>query len=87
MNSYYLLKENDIVLKDSFREFITRLFADSYVDYVYIAKDILGSPYAHWPIKYLKDFPYEKIHFSWSQIYYCSRSFLSCLSEEYKKII
>lgn len=82
---HYLLMENDIVLNGSFRLFLSRLLEDENVDYVHIAKDNLGSPYKHWTCNYISDFPYNKLYFSWCQLFYCSRSFLMCFSEEYDK--
>lgn len=82
---HYLLMENDIVLKGSFRKFVSKLFDDYDVDYVHIAKDVCGGPEGHWPIDLNEKFPYRKIYFSWCHMYYCSKDFMTCLSNEYCK--
>ena len=72
----YLLMENDIVLNGSFREFVQKIAEKGMADYIHIATDMLGSPQEHWPIKYIKDNPWEDVRFSWCQLFCVSHRFL-----------
>ena len=72
----YLLMENDIVLNGSFREFVQKIAEKGTADYIHIATDMLGSPQEHWPIKYIKDNPWEDVRFSWCQLFCVIHRFL-----------
>lgn len=82
---HYLIMENDIILKGSFKEFVQRISSIDSVDYIHIAKDYEGDSFSHWPINFIEHFKYAKIYFSWCQIFYCSYNFLSCIRDEFKK--
>lgn len=73
---HYLLMENDIILNGSFRSFVEKINIDDNVDYMHIASDIEGGPENHWPIKYIKNNPFDNLYFSWCQLFYISRKLL-----------
>lgn len=79
--SHYLLMENDIVLNGCFSEFVQRINAETEIDYIHIATDILGGHKAHWPIKYIRNNPFTVLHFSWCQIFYISKRYLDVASD------
>lgn len=73
---HYLLMENDIVFTGDIAEFITNV-NDIDIDYIHISTDILGGPKNHWPVSYIKNSPFPKLYFSWSQIFYISHRYLT----------
>lgn len=79
--SHYLLMENDIVLNGCFSEFARRINAETEIDYIHIATDVLGGHEAHWPIKYIRDNPFAVLHFSWCQMFYISKRYLDAIGE------
>ena len=68
--------ENDIILKGDFRRFLEKVNQESRTDYIHIASDVEGCIEKHWPIRSITDSPFEHLYFSWSQLFYVSRSFL-----------
>jgi len=79
--SHFLLMENDIVLNGRFSEFAQRINAETEIDYIHIATDILGGHEAHWPIKYIRNNPFAVLYFSWCQIFYISKRYLDAVHE------
>lgn len=73
---HYLLVEYDIIFNGSFRNFVEKINIDDNVDYIHIASDIEGGPEKHWPIKYIKDNPFDNLYFAWCQLFYISRKLL-----------
>lgn len=73
--------KNDIVLNGCFSEFAQRINAETEIDYIHIATDILGGHKAHWPIKYIRNNPFTVLHFSWCQIFYISKRYLDVASD------
>lgn len=77
---HYLLMENDIILNGSMSSFVKKINREE-ADYIHIATDILGSPDAHWPIKYIRDNPFDDLRFAWCQLFYISYRYLLDLSD------
>lgn len=76
----YLLMENDIVFSSDWRRFLQSIEKEHDVDYIHIATDVLGSPEAHWPIKFIKNSPFKKLYFSWCQLFLVSHRYLMDLN-------
>lgn len=73
---HYLLMENDIVLNGDFSAFVKKLNEEDCVDYIHIASDVMGGVKEHWPIKFIKNNPFEHLYFAWCQLFYASFNFL-----------
>ncbi len=72
---HYLLMESDVVFTGNFNTLLKSL-SEEECDYIHIATDRLGNPQAHWPIELIRENPFKKIYFSWSQLFYVSYQFL-----------
>lgn len=75
---HFLLIENDVVFTGDWSRFARQL-NDEDVDYIHIASDNLGGPQNHWPIGHIKNNPFERMYFSWCQLFYISKRYLSDL--------
>ena len=73
---HYLLMENDIVLHGSFNKFVRTINAEKTVDCIHIATDVEGGPQKHWPIRYIRENPFENLYFSWGHVLYISYGLL-----------
>lgn len=82
---HYLLMENDILLQGRFHEFIERVNQETPVDYIHIATDVSGGTLQHWPIRYIRDCPFEQLHFAWCHLLYISLRFLKDVAEFMEK--
>ena len=71
----YLVMEGDLVFTGEWRNFIRKVNGLA-CDYVHIAADVVGDP-RHWPVRYIKDFPFPRLYFAWCHLFYASRGFLA----------
>lgn len=73
---HYMVIENDILYKGKWEDFFFKILDAENMDYLHIASDSMGGPTLHYPFKYIENNPYSDVYFSWSQLFYISRSFL-----------
>ena len=71
---HYMLMEGDLVFTGEWRNFVRKINGLA-CDYVHIASDVTGDP-RHWPVEYIRDFPFPHLYFAWCHIFYASRRFL-----------
>ena len=72
---HYLLMEGDLVFTGQWRSMVRKINGLA-CDFVHIATDITGDP-RHWPAKYIKDFPFPRLYFTWCHLLYAGRRFLA----------
>ena len=80
---YYLVMEGDLVFTGGWRDFARRMGGLA-CDYVHIATDVNKDP-RHWPVRYIKEFPFPRLYFAWCHLFYISYRYLSDLGEFMKE--